>query len=56
MERWISVLGMVALIVDVDSFEGAAINNLGRGNDPNTEIMEAGVSNTNTAEIEAEAV
>lgn len=48
--------GMVALIVDVDSFEGAVVNGSGRGNDLNTQIMEAGRSKTDTAEVEAKAV
>lgn len=48
--------GMVALIVDIDHFDGVAVNNSGSRNDPGEELMNAGVPKTEAADMIAEAV
>lgn len=48
--------GMVALIVDVDSFEGVTLHSSGGSKDPGTDIMKTDTSKADVVKIEAEAV
>ena len=48
--------GMVALIVDVDSFEGVALHSPGRSKDPGADILKTDMPKADVVRIEAEAV
>lgn len=48
--------GMVALIVDIDHFDGVTVNNSGSNDNPDEEFMNADVLESDAAEMKAEAV
>ena len=48
--------GMVALIIDIDSFDGWSVSSPGARSDPAVEIIDAELLTTESANLEAEAV
>lgn len=48
--------GMVALIVDIDHFDGVAASNSGSRNDPGEGLVDAGLLKAGAADMKAEAV